>query len=91
MVFIDRLTQLHIMLWIHKNPIYRFFNVYIGSIFMTIYMLFKYRFDVDIVHTKIDIMKKNAKYSLEKEIRRNRKLNQEIEELQKNPRCKNSI
>lgn len=83
MVFIDRLTQLNIMLWIHKNPIYRFINVYVGTIFMTIHMMFKYKFDIDIIHTKINLMKKDVKHKLEAEIIRNRELNQDLEELEK--------
>lgn len=69
--------------WLHRNPIYKFFYVYVGSIFMTIYMLFKYKFDLDIVQTRVIMRRNDSKYELDKLKQENIKLNNILEELRK--------
>lgn len=82
MVRYNRLTILKIQSWFYKTPIHKFFYVYVGMVFMTIKMLVKYKFDYDQIMVQIDLLKKNAKYKLQKEIERNIRINQELEEQQ---------
>jgi hypothetical protein len=69
--------------WMHNNTIYKFFYIYVGSIFMTIYMLFKYKFDFDIVYTQSIMRKNDSKYELEKTIQQGIILDKQLEELRK--------
>lgn len=58
-------------------------DVKIGSIIQTVYYLFKYRFDIDLIDTKLDQMIKEVKYERRKNREDHLKIMAELEEKRK--------
>lgn len=78
------IIKLKIKLMVYKNPIifsvWRFCYVKIGSIFYTIYVLFKFNFNLNQIDTHLNIKRKDVKYDLDKIDQKNIRLTKESKE-----------
>jgi hypothetical protein len=80
MVRFNSLTKLNIKSWWYKSPLHKLIYVYLATPFHIIYLLFKFKFDLERLQIHIEILRKNAEYKLEKTNQENRILNQKLKE-----------
>lgn len=83
MVWLSDINKLRLKSRLWKNPIWKFLYIYVSTVFMTIHAVFKYKFDFDKIHVHLNMIKKDAKYELDKAKERNIQLNHKLKELKK--------
>ena len=66
-----------------RNPIYRFIDIYIGTVIWTIWALIKFRFDKDRIFAHLTILQKDMKRRHRDAEDENRRVKLELKELER--------
>ena len=66
-----------------QNPIYKFIDIYIGTIIWTIWALIKFRFDRDKIFAYMSVLQRDMKRRLRDAEDKYRKIKLEVDELER--------
>ena len=66
-----------------RNPIYRFIDIYIGTVIWTIWTLIKFRFDKDKIFAHMSILQRDMKRKLRDTEDKYRRIKLEVDELER--------